>query len=124
MVAAPPTVTLESKPTRVLEGIIAILNEPTPPARIRFVPQAISKEEKTALAVPYFDARFTMERLDAACGTFGWQSDVKEISGVFCVGIGILNPENGAWSWKWDTGQEEDEADEEASRPSRPDTDN
>lgn len=99
--------------SRTLEDIITILSKPTPHDRVRFVPQAINKEEKTALAVPYFDARFTMERLDEACGPFGWQSEVKQIGDVMCVGIGILNPGSAHWMWKWDTGQESDPDDDE-----------
>jgi hypothetical protein len=89
-----------------MEGIVKILQQPTPPDEVHYLPKNVNKEEKTALAVPYIDARFIHQRLDDACGPFGWQSDVKDIRGFVCVGIGILNPDNGTWVWRWDTGQE------------------
>ncbi len=97
---------------RLPDAIARILGEATPAERIRYVPQGISKGDgdRTALAVPYIDARYVMERLDLACGPFGWQSEVKDIAGVLCVGIGIFDVGAGRWVWKWDTGQENEAA--------------
>ena len=94
-------------PKRTMEEIVAILQAPTPLTEIRYLPKHVDQTDKTAMALPYFDARFTHARLDAACGPFGWQSDVKDIRGFVCVGIAILNPENATWVWRWDTGQED-----------------
>jgi hypothetical protein len=83
-----------------------ILQAPTPPSAIKYLPKNIDTNDKTALALPYINARFVQQRLDEAFGPLGWQTDVKEIRGFVCVGIGI-QAENGAWIWRWDTGQED-----------------
>lgn len=90
-----------------MTDVAAKLAEPTPFDEIRFVPQNVDVNERTALALPYYDARFVQQRLDDSCGPFGWQSDIKEVKGFVCVGIGIIDPESSRWLWKWDTGQEE-----------------
>jgi hypothetical protein len=66
-------------------------------------------------ALSYADARFTMQRLDEVMGPFGWQTEVREVSGIVCVGIGIKVPRSGAWVWKWDTGMDPEAETSEAS---------
>lgn len=91
------------------ERIISILQEPTPSEHVRFLPKGIDhrNDTHTALAIPYVDIAFVRQRLDDACGPFGWQLEAKEINGLSFAGIGILNPETGEWVWRWDTGQDE-----------------
>ena len=92
---------------KTLDDIIKALQAHTPPREVRYLPQGIDKERGTALALAYVDARFVQDRLDAACGPFGWQSLIQDIGGFVCVGIAVLNPETSEWIWKWDTGQDE-----------------
>lgn len=92
--------------------IIKILQEPTPSEHVRFLPKGLEKIKNTdgkysALAIPYIDIAFVRQRLDDACGPFGWQLEAKEINGLSFAGIGILNPETKEWIWRWDTGQDE-----------------
>lgn len=91
---------------KTIDDIVNRLQLPTPPKEISYVPQGLDKDNKTALALPYVDARFVQERLDEACGPFGWQSQIEEIGGFVCVGIGIREPEGNLWVFKWDTGQD------------------
>ena len=93
--------------------IVKALALPTPPLKIKFLPKSVfSKLEGVvtkyrALALPFIDARYVQERLDEIAGPLGWQSKVEYFGGFVCVGIGIRNPDNGEWVWKWDTGQDE-----------------
>lgn len=101
---------------RTMEDIEKALKAHTPPREVKYLPQAIDKENRTALALAYVDARYVEDSLDAICGPLGWTSEVEEIGGFLCVGIGIRNPENPIdWVYKWDTGQDEptDETDYE-----------
>jgi hypothetical protein len=101
--------------TKTIEDIVKDLQAHTPPREVKYLPQAIDKENRTALALAYVDARFVEDRLDEACGPLGWQSKIEEIGGFLCVGIGIRNPETEEWLFKTDTGQDEptDETDYE-----------
>lgn len=94
------------------------LAAPTPASAIKYLPKSIDRgNPPTAIAIPYVSARFVQTRLDEAFGPLGWQTDVKDIRGFVCVGIGVRG-EDGHWIWRWDTGQEDqteasgDEADE------------
>jgi hypothetical protein len=86
------------------------LSAPTPTEQIEWKCQRIfQKDDGTyrGLATPYAKARFIMDRLDDVCGSFNWQSEVKEVNGIICVGIGLRVPGSpGQWVWKWDTGME------------------
>ena len=92
-----------------LQRIISILQEDTPSDHVRFMPKAMKHQDDmhSALAIPYVDIAFVRQRLDDACGPFGWQLEAKEINGLSFAGIGILNPDSGEWVWRWDTGQDE-----------------
>lgn len=93
------------------DKIVKALRAPTPPDEVRYLPQSLRDTQGTgtpsALALPYVDARYIQDRLDAACGPLGWQSEVKMMGAILCIGIGIFNPVTSQWVWKWDTGQEE-----------------
>jgi hypothetical protein len=92
---------------KTVDEIVKVLTAKTPGDEIRYLPQSLDKENRTALALAYIDARFVQDRLDLACGPLGWQTKVEEIGGFLCVGIGIINPADGEWVWKWDTGADE-----------------
>jgi len=94
-----------------LDAIITGLKTPTPKSGIGFIPRSFNESTRqpgtyTALAVPYVEHTWIRELLDRLCTPFGWQTDTKEVSGLICVGLAILNPESGEWIWKWDTGHD------------------
>jgi len=94
-----------------LNSIIEGLKTQTPRSGIDFTPRYISESTQQpgtygAVAVPYVLASWIRELLDRTCTPFGWQTDTKEVAGLLCVGIGILNPDTGDWLWKWDTGHD------------------
>jgi hypothetical protein len=92
-----------------MERIVKILQEPTPSEHVRFLPKGMKNQNDvhSALAIPYVDIAFVRQRLDDACGPFGWQLEAKEINGLSFAGIGIQNPDTDEWVWRWDTGQDE-----------------
>jgi len=57
--------------------LIADLCDPFHPNLVEWKPQAVSKDGKRALAVPYIDARHYQHRLDQAAP--GWQSEYEFI---------------------------------------------
>jgi hypothetical protein len=59
-----------------------------------------------ATVLAYKDARVDMNRLDEVLTPLGWQRDYKFIDGKLFCGVGILNPNNDQWVWKWDVGTE------------------
>lgn len=96
---------------RTMEKIVSILEQDVPDEHIEFLPQSKVRENSNThafevLAVPYVTIDFIRQRLDDACGPFGWQTEAKEVNGLTFAGIGILNPDSGEWVWKWDTGQD------------------
>jgi hypothetical protein len=73
--------------------------------------QSKTKDKSKAICTAYIDARQVMDILDEHCT---WQSEFKDINGFIFCGIGIQNPDNGEWVWRWDCGQriEEDKTDQ------------
>ena len=103
-----------------LSEIVAILERPTPPAEVSWLPRGVkpkggSKTEGAATAIPYINSAYVENTLDEAAGKFGWQSDLKQVSGVMCMGIGIKDPETSEWAWRWDVGLEKSQ-DEHGSK--------
>lgn len=95
-----------------MDEIINKLQAPTPTEHIKFVPKNVIKsqygeDEHVALATPHVDIAFVRQRLDDACGPFGWTLETKEVNGLTFAGIGIKNPDTQEWVYKWDTGQDE-----------------
>lgn len=95
-----------------MKEILETLQAPTPTEHIKFVPKNVLKsqygeDEYIALATPHVDVAFVRQRLDDACGPFGWMLETKEVNGLTFAGIGIKNPDTKEWVWKWDTGQDE-----------------
>lgn len=94
-----------------LKEILAILERPTPPKEVYFLPRGVrakgnSKTEGVAKAIPYIESIYVENTLDEAAGKFGWQSDLKGNGGVLCAGIGIKDPSTKEWLWRWDVGLE------------------
>ncbi len=54
------------------------LSEPFPPGEVQWRIEALSRDKKRALVVPYVDARTVLDRLDRAVGPEGWQ-DAYEV---------------------------------------------
>lgn len=54
----------------------------------------------------YKNSRVDMALLDELAGPMNWQRDHKELKGVIYCGVGIYDPDLGAWCWKWDAGVE------------------
>ncbi len=105
---------------RKLEDVVAILERSTPPAEVSWLPRGVkpknnSTTEGVATAIPYVDSAYVERTLDEAAGPFGWQTDLKQIAGIMCMGVGIRNPETGEWSWRWDVGLEKSQ-DEHGSK--------
>lgn len=58
-----------------------------------------SKDGKSAILLAYIDARDVMERLDLACGPFGWQCRYNlAADGVLICEIGIRHGDE--WLWR------------------------
>lgn len=96
---------------KTLEDIVEILGRPTPPQEVSYIPRGVkakqgSSSEGFATAIPYVDSTYVENTLDEAAGKFGWQSDIKEVAGRMCEGIGIKDPETKEWVWRWDVGIE------------------
>lgn len=54
------------------------LSEPFPPGEVQWRIEALSRDKKRALVVPYVDARTVLDRLDRVVGPEGWQ-DAYEV---------------------------------------------
>jgi len=97
-----------------LAEIVEVLERPTPPNEVSFIPRGVaakgdSKKDGYATAIPYIDSTFVENTLDEAAGKFGWQSDIKQVSGVMCQGIGIVAQDVPDWVWRWDVGLEKEQ---------------
>ncbi len=78
------------------------LAEPIDP--LNWKVQAIQKQAKTCVVVPYIDARQAQQRFDDVCGITNWANEHKEEKGNMYCRIGI-NTDVG-WVWKSDVGKE------------------
>jgi hypothetical protein len=91
--------------------VAARLKKPFPASDIEWrIGRAGKKDDKIwAMALAYVTARAVQDRLDDAVGIENWQTDIRELSdGGFLFGIGICNPEDGSWIWKWNGAQRTD----------------
>ncbi len=85
------------------------LNDPTPKDEIK------SRQGPGGRMLDYIDARFVMDRLDAAVGQENWQDKYEDAgNGSVRCGIGIRFAAIGdarsldEWIWKWDVGDTSD----------------
>ena len=77
------------------------LNDPTPPSEIK------TRQGPGGRTLDYIDARFVMDRLDAAVGPNNWQDKYEDrVDGSVRCGIGIRQADG--WVWKWDVGDPSD----------------
>jgi hypothetical protein len=77
------------------------LNDPTPPSEIK------TRQGPGGRMLDYIDARFVMDRLDAAVGQENWQDKFEDLpNGSVRCGIGIRQADG--WVWKWDVGDVSD----------------
>jgi len=93
-----------------MERIVKDLQEPTPHEHVKFLPKAMNSRDGKryyAMAIPYVDIAFVRQRLDDACGPFGWKSEAKEVNGLSFCGISIMHPTHLQWVSRWDTGQDD-----------------
>lgn len=54
-----------------------MLSEPFPPEELQWRVEALSKDKRRALVVPYVAARAVLDRLDEVVGTNGWQDSYE-----------------------------------------------
>jgi hypothetical protein len=77
------------------------LNDPTPPSEVK------KRQGPGGRTLDYIDARFVMDRLDAAVGQENWQDKFEDLpNGSVRCGIGIRQKDG--WVWKWDVGDVSD----------------
>jgi hypothetical protein len=77
------------------------LNDPTPKEEIK------QRQGPGGRMLDYIDARFVMDRLDAAVGPTDWQDRYEDLpNGSVRCGIGIRYGDD--WVWKWDVGDPSD----------------
>jgi hypothetical protein len=94
---------------KTAQEILEILQAPTPYKSINFLPRGVLKagnDGPTAIAIPYVSSDFVENRLDEACGAFGWQSQIIDTCNTVAVGVGIFNPDTQEWLWRWDIGSD------------------
>jgi len=110
---------------RALSGaaLKELLGAPFPAEAVHWKPQKVSPQGSRALAVAYLDAREVAGRLDEVVGPLGWQILHQVLGDQVMTGIGIRDPANGSWVWKWDGGfvgrAEEDQRDPGGGNPVR-----
>lgn len=56
------------------------LAEPFPPGEVQWRVEALSRDKKRALVVPYVDARTVLDRLDKVVGPEGWHDAYEVLS--------------------------------------------
>jgi hypothetical protein len=95
---------------KTAQEILEVLQAPTPLKSIHFLPRGVLKaggnDGPTAIAIPYISSHFVENRLDEACGAFGWQSQIIDTCNTVAVGVGIFNPDTQEWLWRWDIGSD------------------
>lgn len=84
------------------EDIWKRLAEPFDPTAVSWRVGSLNKDKTKAMALAYVDARDVMDRLDAVCGPFGWQSEHVVTGDMVTCHIRIRDPETGEWITKSD----------------------
>lgn len=79
------------------------LFDPTPQSEVK------QRQGPGGRMLDYIDARFVMDRLDAAVGPENWQDRFEDLpNGSVRCGIGITFDAGKTWNWKWDVGDQSD----------------
>lgn len=90
------------------------LAAPFPPEEISWRLGSTSKEKMRGMALAYLDARNVMDRLDAVCGSDGWQCRYSHVGAITVCDVGIRIDEHN-WVFKADgAGQSDIEAEKGA----------
>jgi len=97
-----------------MNDITAKLAAPFPANVVSWRVGPTTKDKAKGMALAYIDARDVMNRLDEACGPFGWQSRHETDGKKVTCHIGIRAPE-GEWVWKSDGAGETDTEGEKGS---------
>lgn len=97
-----------------MNDIAAKLAAPFPANVVSWRVGPTTKDKSKGMALAYIDARDVMNRLDEACGPFGWQSRHETDGKKVTCHIGIRHPE-GEWVWKSDGAGETDTEGEKGS---------
>ena len=93
-----------------IKAIEEALAAPWPAAALKFRPGAVARDGKTALALPYVDARLVQERLDQVVGVLGWKTSFKVLDGG-CVVCTLSLRVGGEWISKEDVGSPSEQPD-------------
>lgn len=97
-----------------MNDIAAKLAAPFPANIVSWRVGPTTKDKAKGMALAYIDARDVMNRLDEACGPFGWQSRHETDGKKVTCHIGVRAPE-GEWVWKSDGAGETDTEGEKGS---------
>jgi len=65
---------------KAMDEVWRKLAEPFPPGEVQWRIEALSKDKRKALVVPYVDARTVLDRLDKAVGPEGWHDSYEVLS--------------------------------------------
>jgi len=79
---------------------LELLKAPFDPAAISWRVGSTTKDKTKGMALAYIDARDVQDRLDAACGSAGWQCRYPHANGKTVCAIGIKIGDD--WIWKED----------------------
>lgn len=73
------------------------LAEPFEPEIVSWRVGSVSAEKKRGMALAFVDARDVMNRLDEACGPFGWMTEHSALGARTMCRLSIRDPETGEW---------------------------
>lgn len=80
-----------------MSDIARKLAEPFDPEIVSWRVGSVSTEKKRGMALAFVDARDVMNRLDEACGPFGWMTEHSALGARTMCRLSIRDPETGEW---------------------------
>lgn len=80
-----------------MSDIARKLAEPFDPEAVSWRVGSVSAEKKRGMALAFVDARDVMNRLDEACGPFGWMTEHSALGARTMCRLSIRDPETGEW---------------------------
>lgn len=80
-----------------MSDIARKLAEPFDPEIVSWRVGSVSAEKKRGMALAFVDARDVMNRLDEACGPFGWMTEHSALGTRTMCRLSIRDPETGEW---------------------------
>lgn len=78
-------------------NIATKLAAPFDPEIVSWRVGSVAAEKKRGMALAFIDARDVMNRLDEACGPFGWQTEHTVLGTRTMCKLSIRDPETGEW---------------------------